>query len=444
MNKQINFKIQALIFILFLISLDAYSFFNIPLQWVGLAFLSLFLLINLKFIKTRFNTIIYLFGALFFLPIVFEIISDNTLLANLSYQLRIFNFVTFLMAFYVSLTFFENINNETFLDYLEKFLVLISLLAIYIFFSQIFDLYEPIRNRSNTSYRGSISIQTTFWPYEPHRAMSTFREPVLFISYMIPLSFILFFQKNKINFYTIFTISLALGLSRSDLLRIYVFLGLVLYIVISLYKKSFEIRKVLPLILILLFSFISIKECALNPNNQECKDLNVATDIKVVSFEDIESVTEVDIDRRNTYDYLTSGNINFIGDGFNSIVKNFQNYITEEINKEMYLTNRVLPEYLNTRYQSQNFGTGDYPTVFYPRNTQSLFVNLLSAFGIFPLLIISMLLYILALKRKNVGVVEFIFLTSFFFIIPIEEFNALTGLIVGYAYTIFIRKQIIE
>jgi len=444
MNKQINFKIQALIFILFLISLDAYSFFNIPLQWVGLAFLSLFLLINLKFIKTRFNSIIYLFGALFFLPIVFEIISDNSLLANLSYQLRIFNFVTFLMAFYVSLTFFENINNETFLDYLEKFLVLISLLAIYIFFSQIFDLYEPIRNRSNTSYRGSISIQTTFWPYEPHRAMSTFREPVLFISYMIPLSFILFFQKNKINFYTIITISLALGLSRSDLLRIYVFLGLVLYIVIGLYKKSFEIRKVLPLILILLFSFISIKECALNPNNQECKDLNVATDIKVVSFEDIESVTEVDIDRRNTYDYLTSGNINFIGDGFNSIVKNFQNYITEEINKEMYLTNRVLPEYLNTRYQSQNFGTGDYPTVFYPRNTQSLFVNLLSAFGIFPLLIISMLLYILALKRKNVGVVEFIYLTSFFFIIPIEEFNALTGLIVGYAYTIFIRKQIIE
>ena len=70
---------------------------------------------------------------------------------------------------------------------------------------------------------------------------------------MIPLSFILFFEKNKINFFTIITISLALGLSRSDLLRIYVFLGLVLYIIICLYKKSFQIRKVLPLILILLF-----------------------------------------------------------------------------------------------------------------------------------------------------------------------------------------------
>ncbi len=444
MNKQINFKIQTLIFILFLISLDAYSYFNIPLQWVGLAFLSLFLLINLKFIETRYNTILYLFVTLLFLPILFEIISDNSLLSNLSYQLRIFNFVTFLIAFYASLSLFRNINNETFINYLEKLLVFVSLIAIYIFFSQIFDLYEPLRNRSNTSYRGSISIQTTFWPYEPHRAMSTFREPVLFISYMIPLSFILFFEKNKINFFTILTISLALGLSRSDLLRIYIFLGLIVYFFIGIYKKFFEIRKVLPLILILLFSLISIKECAVNPTSQECRDLNVTTDVRVISFEDIDSVIEVDIDRSNTLNYLTSGNINFVGNGFNSIVKNFQNYVTEEINNEMYLTNRVLPKYLNSRYQAQNFGTGDYPIVFYPRNTQSLFVNLLSAFGVLPLIIISILLYVLILNRNKARVIEFTFLTSFFLIIPIEEFNALTGLILGYAYTIMIRKQIIE
>ena len=444
MNKQKNFKIQILIFILFLISLDAYSFFNIPLQWVGLAFLSLFLLINLKFIETRYNTILYLFVALLFLPILFEIISDNSLLRNLSYQLRIFNFVTFLIAFYASFSLFRNINNDTFINYLEKLLVFVSLIAIYIFFSQIFDLYEPLRNRSNTSYRGSISVQTTFWPYEPHRAMSTFREPVLFISYIIPLSLILFFEKNKINFFTILTISLALGLSRSDLLRIYIFLGLIAYFIIGIYKKFFEIKKVLPLILILIFSLISIKECAVNPTSQECRDLNVATDVRVISFEDIDSVIEVDIDRSNTLNYLTSGNINFVGDGFNSIVKNFQNYVTEEINNEMYLTNRVLPKYLNSRYQAQNFGTGDYPIVFYPRNTQSLFVNLLSAFGVFPLIIISILLYVLILNRNKARVVEFTFLISFFFIIPIEEFNALTGLILGYAYTMMIRKQIIE
>ena len=118
---------------------------------------------------------------------------------------------------------------------------------------------------------------------------------------MIPLSLILFFEKNKISFYTILTISLALGLSRSDLLRIYIFLGLILYVVISLYKKSFKVRKVLPLILILLFSLISIKECKINPNNQECKELNIATDVRVISFEDIDSVTEVDTDRKTLY-----------------------------------------------------------------------------------------------------------------------------------------------
>ena len=126
MNKQKNFKIQALILSLFLISLDAYSLFSIPLQWIGLSFLSFFLLFNLKFIETRFNSILYIFGTLLFLPILFEIISDNSLLGNLSYQLRIFNFVTFLIAFYASLTIFENINKEAFINYLEKFLVLIS------------------------------------------------------------------------------------------------------------------------------------------------------------------------------------------------------------------------------------------------------------------------------------------------------------------------------
>ena len=96
MYKQKNFKILLLILSFFLISLDAYSLFTIPLQWLGLAFLSLFLLTNLKFIETRFYSIIYLFGTLLFLPILFEIITDSSILSNLSYQLRIFNFAIYL------------------------------------------------------------------------------------------------------------------------------------------------------------------------------------------------------------------------------------------------------------------------------------------------------------------------------------------------------------
>ena len=118
MNKQKNFKIQALILSLFIISLDAYSLFSIPLQWIGLSFLSLFFLFNLKFIETRFNSIFYIFGTLLFLPILFEIISDNSLLGNLSYQLRIFNFVKSCWYLLTFLFFHESFLDSLFVDIL--------------------------------------------------------------------------------------------------------------------------------------------------------------------------------------------------------------------------------------------------------------------------------------------------------------------------------------
>ena len=438
-----NLKLNGIIFALFLISLDAYSFGNIPIQWIGLAVLLFLFILNFKKITSNFSSISYIFMALVIVPIFFEIFSDFEILLERNYQLRLFNYLSFFLVIYVSHSFLQSIDHQSFMDLLEKLLIIISVITIYIYISQIFDLYEPIRNRSNTNLLGNAA-QSIFWPYEPHRAMGTFREPVLFVSYIFPLSLILLFGKKNLSFLSIFIMALSLGLSRSDLLRIFAISGTILFLTLYLFKKSQNNKIILFLSGVLLFSFISIQECKINPTSNECLEISVDESIDLISFEDIDSVIEVDNDRSNTLDYLTSGNINFVGDGFNSIVKNFQNYITEEINKEMYLTNRVLPEYLNSRYQAQNFGTGDYPTVFYPRNTQSLFVNLLAAFGIFPLIIISLLLYVLVLKSKNTRVVEFIFLTSFFFIIPIEEFNALTGLILGYAYTIFIRKQIIE
>ena len=66
---------------------------------------------------------------------MFEIISDNSLLGNLSYQLRIFNFVTFVMAFYASLTIFENINKSSFYQLLRKIFSFNFTFNNYIFFS---------------------------------------------------------------------------------------------------------------------------------------------------------------------------------------------------------------------------------------------------------------------------------------------------------------------
>mgnify|MGYP000138178802 CR=1 FL=1 len=49
---------------------------------------------------------------------------------------------------------------------------------------------------------------------------------------------------------------------------------------------------------------------------------------------------------------------------------------------EMYLTNRSLPEYLLTRYEAKNFGTGNYSLLRYAPNVQNLFVNTLLSLGV--------------------------------------------------------------
>ena len=131
-----------------------------------------------------------------------------------------------------------------------------------------------------------------------------------------------------------------------------------------------------------MFSFISIQECKINPTSNECLEISVEESIDLISFEDIGTITELDSDRKNIIDFLSSRDMNFFGQGFNSIVQNYQQYLTKEINEEMYLTNRVLPNYLDKRYQYENFGTGNYSSNFYKPNTQSLLVNTIISSGL--------------------------------------------------------------
>ncbi len=123
--------------------------------------------------------------------------------------------------------------------------------------SQIFDLYEPIRNRSNTNLLGNAA-QSIFWPYEPHRAMGTFREPVLFVSYTFPLSLLLLFGKKNVSLISIFIIALSLGLTRSDLLRIFAITGIVLFFIFYIFNKCQNNKIILFLSGALLFTFISL------------------------------------------------------------------------------------------------------------------------------------------------------------------------------------------
>ena len=75
-----NLKLNGIIFALFLISLDAYSFGNIPIQWIGLAVLLFLFILNFKKITSNFSSISYIFMALVIVPIFFEIFFDFEIL----------------------------------------------------------------------------------------------------------------------------------------------------------------------------------------------------------------------------------------------------------------------------------------------------------------------------------------------------------------------------
>jgi hypothetical protein len=439
-----NLKLNGIIIAIFFISLDAYSLGNIPIQWIGLSLLLLLFIFNFKKITSNFSSIVYLVLALVILPIFFEIFSNFEILLERNYQLRLFNYFSFFLVIYVSHSFLQTIDLKLFMDQLEKLLIIISVISIYIYLSQIFDLYEPIRNRSNTNLLGN-DAQSVFWPYEPHRAMGTFREPVLFVSYVFPLSLILLFGKKNISSISILIIALSLGLTRSDLLRIFAITGIVLFFIFYIFNKSQNNTIILFLSGALLFTFISIQECKINPTSNECLEISVEESKELITFEDIGTITELDSDRKNIIDFLSSRDMNFFGQGFNSIVKDYQQYLTKEINKEMYLTNRVLPNYLDKRYQSENFGTGNYSSNFYKPNTQSLLVNTIISSGLILLLaLISFPIYKFLIKRDYESLLKILFLILFFFVIPVEEFNAFTGLILGYGFRMFNMGVLID
>ena len=48
------------------------------------------------------------------------------------------------------------------------------------------------------------------------------------------------------------------------------------------------------------------------------------------------------------------------------------------------------------------------------------------------------------IKRENESLLKILFSYLFFFVIPIEEFNAFTGLIFGYGFTMLIWGQLVE
>ena len=454
MTKNKNIIYTNIIFIsIFLIFLDAYEVFSIPVTWIGLSLLvpvSLYEIKNTMWFK--YSKSIYLVCIVFVIPEIFYILSENISPSDFLYiALRYYNIFSFLVVLFFCNYFFQKTDLEYFFNLLKKFIYFYSFVVVYIFIAQIFDFYEPYRNRPNTTlFEGSL--QSIFWLSQPHRAMGTFREPLFLVTFFLPLVLIYLYRVKKNNITLPIIAGIALGLTRSDYVRLFVII-IFLYLVINFFIKKEIIFSVLTLLLtIILFSSFGVLECNLNPDSIECSEfsedvekINNSGKLKIKTNSS-NPVTELDSDRINVINYFLHSLNNASPRGIGSVNADYQDYSSKQIGEKMYLTNRTLPKYLLMRYSTQNFGTGNYSLIKYKPNVQNLLVFYTQGFGvIFPVILFLYSINLLITNKIDLKIVFFSIIVLLILISPIEEVNSYYGLLLGLSYSLcFDKKEINE
>ena len=433
-----------------LIFLEAYQIFSIPLSWIGLSLIFLYSF-NFKNIFTT-NPLfkVLLIGFIILIIIDLSFIASNPHLLNIQYfVLRIFNIISFVVLFIL----FKN--NDVIQDLqldtkIKNFIIIFSVLSIYIYFAQIFDLFEPLRNRSNTSVY-SNSLQTTFWPEASHRALGTFREPSYLVSYFLPLIYLRIKSLNKLSFTTLILCSAIIGLAKSDFSLVFCAFLLLIEIIEFITRKKIDYQIIIFSIIVISFSQINIVECNLNPDSKDClnyfeekEEANIFNDDIVFNdsnnfTEENDSLIDFDNERFAIYRFVLDSfdNIDHKGVLYANIV--FQEYSSKLTQIEMYLTNRTQPNYLLDNFPTQNFGTGRYSLIRYPINLQNKLVFYYVSYG--PLVLVTIILLLLNLIKNynnNFQFKYFIVMILFLILSPIEELNSYFGFILGYAFHQFV------
>ena len=433
-----------------LIFLEAYQIFSIPLSWIGLSLIFLYSF-NFKNIFTTNPLLkVLLIGFIILIIIDLSFIASNPHLLNIQYfVLRIFNIISFVVLFIL----FKN--NDVIQDLqldtkIKNFIIIFSVLSIYIYFAQIFDLFEPLRNRSNTSVY-SNSLQTTFWPEASHRALGTFREPSYLVSYFLPLIYLRIKSLNKLSFTTLILCSTIIGLAKSDFSLVFCAFLLLIEIIEFITRKRIDYQIIIFSIIVISFSQINIVECNLNPDSKDClnyfeekEEANIFNDDIVFNdsnnfTEENDSLIDFDNERFAIYRFVLDSfdNIDHKGVLYANIV--FQEYSSKLTQIEMYLTNRTQPNYLLDNFPTQNFGTGRYSLIRYPINLQNKLVFYYVSYGPLVLVIIILLLLnLIKIYNNNFQFKYFIVMILFLILSPIEELNSYFGFILGYAFHQFV------
>ena len=130
--------------------------------------------------------------------------------------------------------------------------------------AQLFNFYEPVRNRPGTGILG-FDIQTNFWISGSHRLVGTFREPIFLISVLFPSFLLVHFNLENSKLFYIFS-SIIFGLTKSELAVIFV---LLLFFIEIVFRKVNSKTLLFSFVFLLCF-FIPVKECDISPKNLEC------------------------------------------------------------------------------------------------------------------------------------------------------------------------------
>ena len=427
--------IEILFFLsLTLVFLDSYEFMEFPLTWLG-NFLIVGICIFI-FIKERMRTNLLLLLVIFttMLPTIFNFFTFDFISSEIIYTItRVASYLGFIITFFViSKSQFKNIIFKN----LTNVFYLVIALSIYTYFAQLFNFYEPYRNRPGTGILG-FDIQTNFWITDSHRMMGTFREPVFLVSILFP-SFLVIHYKSINTTFFYFLSAVLFGLTKSELSLILLLAFLFVEIILT---KKLNLKVLIFAIVFFLGFFIPINECDISPQNYECPQNNDIETTNDSYDEDLENQLTSPKDfefqnreRLDSVEFFTDFLSENTGYGFQSTNQIYTSYLAKEVNNEMYLTNRTLPEYLNVRYLSGSFGTGRYFLTYENINLQNNFMfNLFSIGMIYLIILFCIILFSLQNNLQNGIKITFILFSVA--IASIEDLLPIYGLYLSLMFT---------
>ena len=422
----------------FLIFMDSYQISNIPLTWVGNFLLVMICLVLFYKENVKFNFISLIIVFVSLIPTIFNFFNQSLERSEIFYTaVRLFSYLAFVFAIFV----FSNTKYQMIILHVLKHVFLsIAFLSIYIYIAQLFNFYEPFRNRPGTGIFG-YDIQSNFWISESHRLVGTFREPIFLVSILFPTFVVIHYKLlNSKVFY--FLAGILFGLTKSELCLIFV----ILYIVVEMILKKVKLNNVIFFTIFLICFFTPIKECDISPSNIECPEIieiennelknnNEILDISL-PFESVsnEQFEYVDRERSDIISFTSKFIDQNVGFGFQRTNGIYTEYLAEDVQYQMYLTNRTLPDYLNTRYLAKSFGTGRYFLTYENINIQNNFLFNLFSMGMFYAILIFCICIYFLFNHFQHGL-KIVLILSIISLASVEDLLPIFGLYLSLMFT---------